>query len=209
MAGSTRARVTSAPEASGCLVAPPVFKTGEPRTARLAGSIPVRLRLGAQRAAAADAGCFCSLSSSSRSRLMLSHAKQPICAAESDWVSGSTPHRTREYLARLCTGKRCGVTVTGGIWISLGGPCTSSAWTALDRQSPSTHCRHHTTLGMGSRGAPSSVAQLLPPVPRWAVGCSHLPSDWRDHIPIPHPNRRLPYPLSRVSIFTSHSSDPV
>jgi len=31
-------------EASGCLVAPPVFKTGERRTAALAGSIPVRLR---------------------------------------------------------------------------------------------------------------------------------------------------------------------
>jgi hypothetical protein len=36
--------VGSGPEASGCLVAPPVFKTGEPCTARLAGSIPVRLR---------------------------------------------------------------------------------------------------------------------------------------------------------------------
>ena len=44
MAGPGRARVTSAAEASGCLVAPPVFKTGEPRAARLAGSIPVRLR---------------------------------------------------------------------------------------------------------------------------------------------------------------------
>ena len=44
MAGAGRTRVTSAPEASGCLVAPPVFKTGEPCTARLAGSIPVRLR---------------------------------------------------------------------------------------------------------------------------------------------------------------------
>jgi len=32
------------PEASGCLVAPPVVKTGERRTAALAGSIPVRLR---------------------------------------------------------------------------------------------------------------------------------------------------------------------
>jgi hypothetical protein len=32
------------PEASGCLVAPPVFKTGERRAAALAGSIPVRLR---------------------------------------------------------------------------------------------------------------------------------------------------------------------
>jgi hypothetical protein len=31
-------------EASGCLVAPPVFKTGERCTAALAGSIPVRLR---------------------------------------------------------------------------------------------------------------------------------------------------------------------
>ena len=46
MAGAGRTRVTSAPEASGCLVAPPVFKTGEPCTARLAGSIPVRLREG-------------------------------------------------------------------------------------------------------------------------------------------------------------------
>jgi hypothetical protein len=45
MAGDGRARVTSAPEASGCLVAPPVFKTGEPCTARLAASIPVRLRV--------------------------------------------------------------------------------------------------------------------------------------------------------------------
>jgi hypothetical protein len=44
MAAGTRAQVTSAPEASGCLVAPPVFKTGEPRAAWLAGSIPVRLR---------------------------------------------------------------------------------------------------------------------------------------------------------------------
>ena len=31
-------------EASGHLVVPPVFKTGERRTAALAGSIPVRLR---------------------------------------------------------------------------------------------------------------------------------------------------------------------
>jgi hypothetical protein len=44
MAGAGRLRVASAPEASGRLVAPPVFKTGEPCTARLAGSIPVRLR---------------------------------------------------------------------------------------------------------------------------------------------------------------------
>jgi len=36
--------VGSGPEASGCLVAPPVFKTGERRAASLAGSIPVRLR---------------------------------------------------------------------------------------------------------------------------------------------------------------------
>ncbi len=35
-------RVTA--EASGCLVAPPVFKTGERCAAALAGSIPVRLR---------------------------------------------------------------------------------------------------------------------------------------------------------------------
>ena len=32
------------PEASGCLVAPPVFKTGGRRSASSAGSIPVRLR---------------------------------------------------------------------------------------------------------------------------------------------------------------------
>src|SRR5215467_7442337 len=44
MAGAGRARVTSAPEASGCLVAPPVFKTGGRRFASPAGSIPVRLR---------------------------------------------------------------------------------------------------------------------------------------------------------------------
>jgi hypothetical protein len=31
-------------EASGRLVGPPVFKTGEPATSWLAGSIPVRLR---------------------------------------------------------------------------------------------------------------------------------------------------------------------
>ena len=37
-------RIRSAAEASGCLVAPPVFKTGERRAASLAGSIPVRLR---------------------------------------------------------------------------------------------------------------------------------------------------------------------
>jgi hypothetical protein len=45
MAGAARARVTSAPEASGCLVAPPVFKTGGRRAAPSAGSIPVRLRI--------------------------------------------------------------------------------------------------------------------------------------------------------------------
>ena len=44
MAGAARARVTSAAEASGCLVAPPVFKTGGRRFASPAGSIPVRLR---------------------------------------------------------------------------------------------------------------------------------------------------------------------
>jgi hypothetical protein len=44
MAGAARARVTFAPEASGCLVAPPVFKTGVRRSASQAGSIPVRLR---------------------------------------------------------------------------------------------------------------------------------------------------------------------
>ncbi len=44
MAGAARARVTSALEASGCLVAPPVFKTGGRRFASPAGSIPVRLR---------------------------------------------------------------------------------------------------------------------------------------------------------------------
>ena len=44
MAGVVRARVPSAPEASGCLVAPPVFKTGGRRSASSAGSIPVRLR---------------------------------------------------------------------------------------------------------------------------------------------------------------------
>jgi len=44
MAGAARARVTSPPEASGCLVAPPVFKTGGRRAASSAGSIPVRLR---------------------------------------------------------------------------------------------------------------------------------------------------------------------
>src|SRR6516165_12277635 len=45
MAGAARARVTSAPEASGCLVAPPVFKTGGRRAVPSAGSIPVRLRV--------------------------------------------------------------------------------------------------------------------------------------------------------------------
>ncbi len=44
MAGACSAPVTSAPEASGCLVAPPVFKTGGRRDASPAGSIPVRLR---------------------------------------------------------------------------------------------------------------------------------------------------------------------
>ena len=44
MAGAARTRVTFAPEASGCLVAPPVFKTGVRRSASQAGSIPVRLR---------------------------------------------------------------------------------------------------------------------------------------------------------------------
>src|SRR5205814_7435644 len=44
MAAGARAQVTSAPEASGCLVAPPVFKTGVRRAASQAGSIPVRLR---------------------------------------------------------------------------------------------------------------------------------------------------------------------
>ena len=44
MAGGAWAQVTSAPEASGCLVAPPVFKTGVRRAASQAGSIPVRLR---------------------------------------------------------------------------------------------------------------------------------------------------------------------
>jgi hypothetical protein len=45
MARTAWAQVTSAPEASGCLVAPPVFKTDERRIAPLAGSIPVRLRM--------------------------------------------------------------------------------------------------------------------------------------------------------------------
>jgi hypothetical protein len=36
--------VQSSAEASGFLVVPLVFKTSEPRAARLAGSIPVRLR---------------------------------------------------------------------------------------------------------------------------------------------------------------------
>ena len=44
LAGAGQARVMSAPEASGCLVAPPVFKTGGRRFASSAGSIPVRLR---------------------------------------------------------------------------------------------------------------------------------------------------------------------
>jgi hypothetical protein len=44
MARAAQARVTFAPEASGCLVAPPVFKTGVRRSASQAGSIPVRLR---------------------------------------------------------------------------------------------------------------------------------------------------------------------
>ena len=44
MAGTARARVTSAVEASGCLVVLPVFKTGGRRVASPAGSIPVRLR---------------------------------------------------------------------------------------------------------------------------------------------------------------------
>jgi hypothetical protein len=41
---SIRRRSKVDAEAFGCLVAPPVFKTGERRTAALAGSIPVRLR---------------------------------------------------------------------------------------------------------------------------------------------------------------------
>jgi hypothetical protein len=45
MAQAAWARVTSAPEASGCLVAPPVFKTGGWRAAPSAGSIPVCLRV--------------------------------------------------------------------------------------------------------------------------------------------------------------------
>src|SRR2546423_8459517 len=90
-----------------------------------------------------------------------------------------------------------------------GEPCTSSAWTALDRQPRSTHWCHHTTLGMGSRGAPSLAARLLPPGPRWAVGYSHLRPDWRGHIPTPPLNPRPASPLSRASIFTSPSSDPV
>jgi hypothetical protein len=49
MAGAARPRVTSAAEASGCLVAPPVFKTGVRRFASQAGSIPVRLRQREQR----------------------------------------------------------------------------------------------------------------------------------------------------------------
>src|SRR5215469_5641167 len=44
MAVRPRRPVTSAPEASGCLVAPPVFKTDGRRSASPAGSIPVRLR---------------------------------------------------------------------------------------------------------------------------------------------------------------------
>src|SRR5437764_7364373 len=46
--GAVRSRavvpVWSGAEASGYLVGPPVFKTGERRAAALAGSIPVRLR---------------------------------------------------------------------------------------------------------------------------------------------------------------------
>ena len=43
--GRRRAGVASAAEASGCLVALPVFKTGGRRVASSAGSIPVRLRV--------------------------------------------------------------------------------------------------------------------------------------------------------------------
>jgi hypothetical protein len=52
LAGAGQRRVTSAPEASGCLVAPPVFKTGGRRVASSAGSIPVRLRQDPARAVA-------------------------------------------------------------------------------------------------------------------------------------------------------------
>jgi hypothetical protein len=47
MARAAMPRVASAAEASGCLVAPPVFKTGVRRSASQAGSIPVRLRCNA------------------------------------------------------------------------------------------------------------------------------------------------------------------
>src|SRR5215510_13609117 len=109
MAGSARARVTSASEASGCLVAPPVFKTGEPRTARLAGSIPVRLR-------------------SSR-RLNGWAGREPSgspmtvagpCASRQAPNAGRTT-MSIEYLVGPCTGKRRGVTVTGGIRFGFGG----------------------------------------------------------------------------------------
>jgi L-seryl-tRNA(Ser) seleniumtransferase len=45
MAAAAQTPVTSSPEVSGCLVAPPVFKTGGRRIASPAGSIPVRLRM--------------------------------------------------------------------------------------------------------------------------------------------------------------------
>jgi hypothetical protein len=45
MARTAWAQVTSVQEASGCLLASPVFKTDERRIASLAGSIPVRLRM--------------------------------------------------------------------------------------------------------------------------------------------------------------------
>src|SRR6266576_1218941 len=56
MAGAAQARVTFAPEASGFLVAPPVFKTGGRRSASPAGSIPVRLRIGSPSAWAPPPG---------------------------------------------------------------------------------------------------------------------------------------------------------
>jgi hypothetical protein len=56
-------KVKSWPEASGCLVAPLVFKTSERRAASLAGSIPVRLRhlhgLGESAHLRILAGCPC------------------------------------------------------------------------------------------------------------------------------------------------------
>src|SRR6266851_4947124 len=113
MAGARRARVKSALEASGCLVAPPVFKTGGRRAASSAGSIPVRLRIqnnlfGAGLAESQQTG-LARRSMALRAAVILSQGRNPSKTTPAALTAGSFRRASaRPGIRRRSNGGRAG-----------------------------------------------------------------------------------------------------